>query len=65
MPWNALMRYRQFELVARNAKQSGVQLAALATPDEGPLSEAVCADSPISLQFIPGASIPVAKTADF
>jgi hypothetical protein len=64
-PWNAMMRYRQYELVARNAKQSGVQLAALATPDEGPLSEAVCADSPISLQFIPGASIPVAKTADF
>jgi hypothetical protein len=65
MPWNGVMRYRQFELVARNAKQSGVQLAALATPDEGPLSEAVCADSPISLQFIPGASIPVANLPDF
>jgi hypothetical protein len=65
MPWNGVMRYRQFELVARNAKQSGVQLAALATPDEGPLSEAVCADSPISLQFIPGASIPVANHPDF
>ncbi|HEX5279289.1 MAG TPA: hypothetical protein VFW28_04340 [Micropepsaceae bacterium] len=64
-PWNAVQRYRQFELVARNAKQSGVQLTALATPDDGPLSEAVCADSPISLQFIPGASIPVAKTPDF
>ena len=64
-PWNAVQRYRQFELVARNAKQSGVQLAALATPEEGPLSEAVCPDSPISLQFIPGASIPVAKAADF
>jgi hypothetical protein len=58
MPWNGVMRYRQFELVARNAKQSGVQLAALATPDEGPLSEAVCAD-------IPGASIPVANHPDF
>ncbi len=65
MPWNAMMRYRQFELVARNARRSGVQLAALATPDDGPLSEAVCADSPISLQFIPGASIPVAKSPDF
>lgn len=64
-PWNAVMRYRQYEIVARNAKRSGVQLAALATPDDGPLSEAVCADSPISLQFIPGASIPVARTPDF
>jgi hypothetical protein len=64
-PWNGSMRYRQFELVARNAKQAGVQLAALATPDDGPLSEAVCADSPISLQFIPGASIPIAKSPDF
>lgn len=64
-PWNAVMRYRKYELVARNAARSGVQLAALATPEEGPLSEAVCADSPISLQFIPGASIPVAKTPDF
>lgn len=64
-PWNAVQRYRQFEIVARNAKRSGVQLAALATPEDGPLSEAVCADSPISLQFIPGASIPVAKTPDF
>ena len=64
-PWNAVMRYRQYELVARNAKQAGVQLAALATPEDGPLSEAVCADSPISLQFIPGASVPTAKTPDF
>jgi hypothetical protein len=64
-PWNAVQRYRQYELVARNAKTSGVQLAALATPEEGPLSEAVCPDSPISLQFIPGASIPQAKTPDF
>jgi hypothetical protein len=64
-PWTGVMRYRQYELVARNAKDAGVQLAALATAEEGPLSEAVCADSPISLQFIPGASIPVAKTPDF
>jgi hypothetical protein len=64
-PWTGVMRYRQYELVARNARDAGVQLAALATAEEGPLSEAVCADSPISLQFIPGASIPVAKTPDF
>jgi hypothetical protein len=64
-PWTGVMRYRQYELVARNAKTAGLELAALATAEEGPLSEAVCADSPISLQFIPGASIPVAKTPDF
>ena len=64
-PWTGVMRYRQYELVARNAKAAGVQLAALATAEEGPLSEAVCPDSPISLQFIPGASIPVANTPDF
>ena len=60
-----MMRYRQYELVARNAKQAGVQLAALATPEEGPLSEAVCPDSPISLQFIPGAHVPTATPPDF
>ena len=64
-PWTGVMRYRQYELVARNAKAAGVQLAALATAEEGPLSEAVCPDSPISLQFILGASIPVANTPDF
>jgi hypothetical protein len=64
-PWNAMQRYRQYELVARNAKATGVQLAALATPEEGPLNEAVCPDSPNSLMFIPGASIPQARTPDF
>ena len=33
--WNAMMRYRKFELVAARAKQTGVQLAALATSGGG------------------------------
>lgn len=63
--WNAMMRYRKFELVAARARQSGVQLAALATPDEGPLNEAICADSPNSLMFAPGYSVPRADKPNF
>jgi hypothetical protein len=64
-PWNAVMRYRKFELVAQRAKQAGVQLAALATPEDGPLNEAICADSPNSLMFLPGYSVPRADRPDF
>jgi len=63
--WDAIMRYRKFELVAERAKQTGVQLAALATPEEGPLSEAICADSPNSLMFAPGYAVPTADKPDF
>jgi hypothetical protein len=63
--WNAMMRYRKFELVAARAKQTGAQLAALATPEEGPLNEAICADSPNSLMFAPGYSVPRADEPDF
>ena len=64
-PWDAKMRYRKYELVAARAKQRGVQLAALATPDDGPLNEAICADSPNSLMFAPGYSVPRADQPDF
>ena len=64
-PWNAIMRYRKFELVAQRAKQRSVQLAALATPEAGPLNEAICADSPNSLMFAPGYSVPRADKPDF
>jgi len=64
-PWDAMMRYRKFELVAARAKQAGMQLAALATPEEGPLNEAICADSPNSLMFAPGYSVPRADKPDF
>ena len=63
-PWDAVMRYRQYELVATNAKAAGVQIAVLATPEDGPLIEAVC-DGRNALQFVPGASIIEAKTPDF
>jgi hypothetical protein len=62
--WNAIMRYPKFELVAARAKQTGVQLAALAAPEEGPLNEAICADSPNSLMFAPGYSVPRAAKPD-
>jgi hypothetical protein len=58
------MRYRQYELVATNAKASGKQIAVLATPDDGPLIEAVC-DGRNALQFVPGASLAEARTPDF
>jgi hypothetical protein len=63
-PWNAVMRYRQYELVATNAKRAGKEIAVLATPDEGPLIEAVC-DGRNALQFVPGAALAEAKTPDF
>ena len=63
-PWNAVMRYRKYELVATNAQKSGTRIAVLATPDEGPLIEAVC-DSRNALQFVPGATLAEAKTPDF
>jgi hypothetical protein len=61
-PWNAIQRYRQYELVASKATGS---LAALATPEDGPLSEAICAESPNSLMFMPGLSVPQARVPDF
>ena len=63
-PWNAVMRYRKYELVATNAQKTGAMIAVLATPDEGPLIEAVC-DSRNALQFVPDASLDEAKTPDF
>lgn len=62
-PWNAVMRYRQYELVATSAKAAG-QIAVLATPDQGPLIEAVC-DGRNALQFVPGAHLAEADTPDF
>jgi len=63
--WDATMRYRKFELVAERAKQTGVQLAALATPEAGPLNEAICAESPNSLMFAPGYAVPRDDRPDF
>jgi hypothetical protein len=46
-PWNAVQRYRQFEATL-SKKKTLVNLAALATPDKGPLMEAICAENPIT-----------------
>jgi hypothetical protein len=47
MPWNAIQRYRRFEETV--AKGSAASLAVLATPEEGPLMEAICPENPNSL----------------
>jgi hypothetical protein len=62
MPWNAIERYRRFEETA--SKISVASLAVLATPDQGPLNEAICAENPNSLGM--GARpLPQATTPDF
>jgi hypothetical protein len=64
MPWDAIQRYARFEPVV--GKVATEHLAALATPANGPLVEAVCADNPNS--FFEGVSampIPQAFDQDF
>ena len=64
MPWDAIQRYRLFE--AAVAKIPVERLAVLATPAEGPLTEAICAENPNS--FFPGmptTPIPQAAVPDF
>jgi hypothetical protein len=62
MPWNAVQRYRRFEAVASKNVQSLVQLA---TPEEGPLTEAICPDNPNSFQGMPHKPLPQAVVPDF
>ena len=64
MPWDAIQRYRQFEAAVRKVPIE--RLAQLATPAEGPLTEAICAENPNS--FFPGMPalpIPQAVVPDF
>jgi hypothetical protein len=61
MPWDAIQRYRRFEIVAKRAGS----LTQLATPDEGPLTEAVCAESPDSFMGQPHRPLPEATVPDF
>jgi hypothetical protein len=61
-PWNAIQRYRKFEVVAGKNAGSLIQLA---TPDEGPLTEAICAENPNSFMGMPHMPLPEAKTPDF
>jgi hypothetical protein len=62
-PWNAIQRFRGFEAVA--SKKSVANLAALATPDEGPLMEAICAENPITADGSGMMPIPEAGKPDF
>jgi hypothetical protein len=63
MPWDAIQRYRRFEAVA--AKKSVKSLTQLATPEEGPLTEAVCADNPNSFMGMVHKPLPQAAVPDF
>jgi hypothetical protein len=60
MPWDATQRYRGFEETV--SKNSVASLAVLATPEEGPLMEAICAENPNSLGMgarpIPQTAVP-------
>jgi hypothetical protein len=62
-PWNAIQRFRRFEEVA--SKKSVASLAALATPEEGPLVEAICAENPNSADGTAIMPIPQAAVPDF
>jgi hypothetical protein len=48
MPWNAIQRYRTFDQAI--AKRNVTSVAMLATPEKGPLQEAICAENPDSFK---------------
>jgi len=50
MPWSGIQRFRQYEAAVRKAGSKGI--AQLASVEEGPMQELVCADNPAS--FFPG-----------
>ena len=62
-PWNAIQRFRQYEAIT--TRQSVNSLALLATPDDGPLIEAVCAENPNSLMGLADEAVPQTTTPDF
>ncbi|HEY6259847.1 MAG TPA: hypothetical protein VIY51_29065 [Xanthobacteraceae bacterium] len=62
MPWDAIQRFRRFEAVAAKNVRS---LAQLATPEEGPLTEAICAENPNSFMGMPHKPLPQAVVPDF
>jgi hypothetical protein len=63
MPWDAIQRYSRFEQTV--AKSDVATLAVLATPAEGPLTEAICAENPNSLMGMAALPIPQAVVPDF
>jgi hypothetical protein len=50
MPWSGIQRFRQYEAAVRKVGSKGI--AQLASVEEGPMQELVCADNPAS--FFPG-----------
>jgi hypothetical protein len=62
-PWDAIQRFRQFEQIT--TKNPVASLALLATPDEGPLIEAICAENPNSLMGLSDLAVPQTTTPDF
>jgi hypothetical protein len=64
MPWDAIVRYRRYEAIAR-AAAIAKSLVQLATPDEGPLTEARCAENPNSFMGMPHPPLPQAEHPDF
>ena len=59
-PWNAIQRFRQYELAVRQVPIE--RLAQLASQPEGPLTEMSCADNPNS--FFPSVeAIPIPQDA--
>ena len=62
-PWDAIQRFRPFEQIA--AKKPVASLALLATPEEGPLIEAICAENPNSLMGLSDLAVPQTTAPDF
>jgi hypothetical protein len=62
-PWNAIQRYRRFEQTV--AGSSIAKLPMLATPEDGPLIEAICAENPNSLMGLDALPVPQTAKPDF
>jgi hypothetical protein len=62
MPWDAIQRFRRYEAVARGSVRALTQLA---TPEEGPLTEAICAENPDSFMGLEHKPLPQALVPDF
>ena len=62
-PWNAIQRYRRFEATLANRSIANIPM--LATTEEGPLQEAICAENPNSLMGLEALPVPQTSKADF
>jgi len=63
MPWNAIQRFRQYEVAVRQVPIE--RLAQLASAPEGPLREMICAENPNSFMGMPHRPLPQAVVPDF